>query len=625
MRKLFPKVSSWIFLLFGLAVCLSGQTPEPRLPQPKPKYKVRLQKSVMVPMRDGVKLSTDLYFPEGAGDKLPVFLVRTPYNKNRARQEMVTNLVTFAYHFAGQGYVVAVQDTRGRFESEGEYLVSAADRKDGYDVVSWLASQPWSNGKVGTYGCSYGGENQMQLAAMRNPHHVAMIPMAAGGSYRYFGFLTGGAVELAPAFGWFWRRGSKVFLRPPPGAPSDFYAKLGDYFNPAPVLPEIDYRTFWKTLPLIDMMDKAGAPPTDFEGFVAHEPADPWWNQFGYIKDTDRFDVPALHINSWYDYGVADTLKLFNLLRTNAASPRARDNQFVIISPTTHCRSWSATEQTIVGERNVGDAQFDFIYGLRLRWFDYWLKGIENGVTTMPKVQIYVMGKNEWRGENEWPLARTQFTKYYLHSDGKANSRFGTGTPSTSKARDEPADHYLYDPQTPVPSVGGPVCCTGTPDAPAGAFDQSEVETRHDVLVYTLPVLEEGIEVTGPIEVVLYVSSSARDTDFTAKLVDVYPDGTAYNVQEGILRARYRKGYDKKVWMKPGGVYQVRIDLQATSNYFGPGHRIRLEVSSSTFPRFDRNLNTGGNNYDEMEWTEAENTIHHSSKYPSHIILPVIP
>jgi hypothetical protein len=235
------------------------------------------------------------------------------------------------------------------------------------------------------------------------------------------------------------------------------------------------------------------------------------------------------------------------------------------------------------------------------------------------------MGKNEWRSENEWPLARTRFTKFYLHSDGKANGRNGSGVLTTELPKTETPDRYSYDPSNPVPSRGGPVCCTGTPDAPEGSFDQSEIEARNDMLVYTTPPLAQGVEVTGPLQVVLYVSSDQLDTDFTGKLVDVYPDGKAYNVQEGILRARYRDGYDKKVWMKAAEVYQVKVDLQATSNYFPPGHRIRLEVASSNFPRFDRNLNTGGNNYDETTWKVAANTIHHSAKYPSYVLLPVIP
>ncbi len=322
--------------------------------------------------------------------------------------------------------------------------------------------------------------------------------------------------------------------------------------------------------------------------------------------------------------GVADTLYNFNLMQRNAESDLGRQNQYVIISPSTHCQSEYMSENTVVGERNLGDAQFDYL-GTYVRWFDYWLRGIENNVTQMPKVQIFVMGKNEWRGENEWPLARTKYTKYYFHSDGYANSRFGTGVLSMKEPGNEPADSFVYDPKTPVPTYGGPICmaCTGN-TVPDGAFDQAEIETRHDVLIYSTPPLKEGVEVTGPLTVVLYVSSSAKDTDFTGKLVDVYPDGRAFIIQEGILRARYREGFKKKVWMKPGESYRLEVDLHATSNYFKPGHRIRIEVSSSNFPRFDRNLNTGGNNYDETEWVIAKNTIHHTMKYPSCIILPVV-
>ncbi len=630
MNKSFFKVCLWSILFFGLLVPFGAGTSKQRFPVPEAKYKVRVERSVMVAMRDGVKLSTDLYFPEEAGEKLPVILIRTPYNKALFYKRLWRH---GPYLFAGQGYVVAVQDCRGRYESEGEFTVSAFALNDGFDTVNWLANQPWSTGKVGTYGCSYLGENQIAQAKLQNPHLKAMIPQAAGGAlgtagdrYRFFGVINGGTFELSTGFGWFRRQGSKVYFRLPPGTPRSVLLEVAKFFNPAPVIPEIDFHTIWKSLPLIDMMKKAGAPPTDFEGFVSHEPADPWWDQFGYIKDTDRFDVPALHINSWYDLCVADTLYLFNLFQRNAESTHARDNQFVIISPTTHCESeffGVAKEETVVGERDVGDARFDY-WGIYIRWFDYWLKGIDNGITNMPKVQIYVLGKNEWRGEKEWPLARTQFTKYYFHSDGYANSRFGTGALSMKKPGNEPSDHFVYDPKTPVPSLGGPICCTGTPEALPGSYDQSEVEMRNDVLVYTTPVLKHGIEVTGPIQAILYVSSSARDTDFTAKLVDVYPDGTAYNIQEGILRARYREGFDKKVWMKPGEVYEVKVDLHATSNYFGPGHRVRVEISSSNFPRFDRNLNTGGNNFDETEWVIAKNTIHHSKRYPSHIILPLI-
>lgn len=587
-------------------------------PERPPLFKLRVEKSVMVPMRDGVKLSTDLYFPERAGEKLPVVLVRTPYNKN------VDGRNALAVRFAEQGYAVAVQDVRGKFESDGEYVVSAADTNDGYDSVSWLAAQSWSTGKIGTYGCSYRGENQVEMAKLRHPNHTAMIPQAAGGSFRYFGSVTGGAFELAANADWFLSNGAKVRPKLPADAPRADFLRAASHFSLAPVSRQVDWTRVWRTLPLVRMLETLGAPPTDFEGFASHGPGDPYWDQFGYIKTSDRFDTPALFVDSYMDYGGADTLGLFNLMRRNGESSRARDNQFVVLAPTTHCVFETATAETIVGERNVGDARFDY-FGTYLKWFDYWLRGIDNGATRAPKVQVYVMGKSEWRTADEWPLPGTQFTRYYLRSGGAANGRFGDGTLSLVRPGADPPDHFVYDPATPVPSKGGPDFGSSLPESPPGSWDQSDVEMRHDVLVYTTPPLEKALEVTGPIQAVLYVSSSARDTDFTAKLVDVYPDGKAYNVQEGILRARYRDGFNRTVLMKPGEVYEVKIDLQVTSNYFAPGHRIRLEISSSSFPRFDRNLNTGGHNYDETAWVVATNTVHHTSRHPSHVLLPIVP
>lgn len=605
-------------LAAGALVGFTVNEPEQPAGMPRPKVSVTIQESVMVPMRDAVRLSTDLYFPEHReGDKLPVIMIRTPYDKNTHRRE-----TSAARMFAGQGYLVAVQDVRGKFESEGEYEISAADVNDGSDATDWLAAQPWSNGKVGTYGCSYLGDTQVMQARVRNPRHATMIPQAAGSSihYRYFGSMEGGVFELAGGFGWFRDSGSKQYLRFPPGA----LPEARKYFNPAPTLPAIpDYRAIWSSLPLVDMMKKAGSTPNDFEAFVSHEPGDPWWDHFGYIKPADRFDVPALQVNSWYDFGVAETLQQFNQFRTNAESARARANQFIIISPAEHCRSELATERTMIGTRDLGDARFGY-WDLYLQWFDHWLMGIDNGVTRMPKLRIYVMGRNVWRDEQEWPLARTAFTNYYLQSAGGANSRFGDGVLSVTRPTTQPPDTFTYDPGHPTPSVGGPGCCAGTSEILTGALDQSDVETRQDVLVYSTPPLSEGVEVTGPLKAVLYVSSSARDTDFTVKLVDVYPDGTAYNIQEAVLRARYREGLTRGVFMEPGGIYRLAIDLHATSNYFGPGHRIRLEVASSSFPRYDRNLNTGGNNFDETTWVVARNTVHHSRAHPSHLILPVI-
>ncbi|MCP4656941.1 MAG: CocE/NonD family hydrolase, partial [bacterium] len=437
-------------------------------------------------------------------------------------------------------------------------------------------------------------------------------PQAAGGAIGkandrcgYFGAFEGGAFALSAGFGWFRGSGSKVKDAPPPS--------------------EVDMAAALKTLSLVDMHARFGGPPSDWEGFVSHEPADPWWDRFGYISDRDRFNTPALHVNSWYDFGAAETLYFFNLMQRNAESETARDNQFVVISPMTHCLSEVATERTTVGALEVGDARFAY-WDLYLRWFDYWLRGKDNGVTEMPKVLLFVTGKNQWRAADAWPLPQTRSTAYYLHSGGGANTRHGDGRLSAQEPTPtELPDRFTYDPADPVPSRGGSVCCTGNPEDQPGAFDQSDIEERPDVLVYTSDPLEGDLNVIGPLKVVLYVSSSAKDTDFTAKLLDVHPGGSAYNLQEGILRARYREGYDKSLRMEAGEVVRLEIDLHATAHTFAPGHRIRLEVASSNFPRFDRNLNTGGNNYDETEWVVANNTVHHSPEHPSHVVLAIVP
>jgi putative CocE/NonD family hydrolase len=602
-------------IVFCVATLLPGQiaaqVPAAHFSAPAPKYEIRMQKSVRVAMRDGVQLSTDLYFPvtPNVKERFPAILIRTPYSKSQSWN------VSDAKRFAVHGYVVAVQDVRGKFESGGAYTVSAADANDGADSVAWLAQQEWATGRVGTTGCSYAGENQVEMAARRPADHLAMIARAATGGMQYFGARRGGAFELAASADWFLNYGLKERPRSaagPGSAPAEF----------AP--PKVDWPALWRSLPLKGMMDRAGVSPTDWDDIVTHAERDPWWKTLGYVDESSRFNVPALFVDSWYDYGAGDVFRLAELFQKNSDTPRARDNQFLVIAPTLHCAYESAALNTIIGDRNLGDARYDF-FGVYLAWFDHWLKGVSNGVEKMPKVQLYVMGKNQWRGENEWPLARTQLTQFYLRSDGHANSRFGDGVLSADRPAEEPPDQYAYDPRSPVPSAGGPSWGSELPGRKYGAVDQSEVEMRHDVLVYTSAPLEKGIEVTGPLEVVLYASSDAADTDFTAKLVDVYPEGTAYNIQEGILRARYRGGFEKPEFMKPGEAYELHINLEATSNYFGPGHRIRVEISSSNFPRFDRNFNTGGRMYDEVAWRVAQNKVYHSGSRVSYILLPVIP
>lgn len=591
------------------------------------KYDVRVEKSVMVEMRDGVKLSMDLYMPEGANGKLPTILIRTAYNKNwqGGRSE------EYRLSLVRRGYVLAIVDMRGRFESEGRYKPGVGGRDDGYDTVSWITDQPWSNQKVGTLGCSYLGDTQVVLATTRHPHHVAAVPMASATGYLGYGrpwqAYDGGVFELAQTAGWFSGYGSEVVYGPPPWVDRQewFRSDAAELFSQIQDRDEEKYFSFVASLPIIDILKKSGSPPTDYENFVSNNPDGEYFKNLDWMKKSDRINTPMLFVDSWYDYGVAETLDMWNIAQENSESKRSRDNQFVIIAPTTHCvySVSDGTENWTVGERDMGAAGLDFV-DIRDRWYDHWLMGVDNDITDMPKVQYFLMGKNEWRSSAVWPLADTSYKKFYLHSGGQANSRYGDGAISETAPEGEQAvDKFIYDPATPVPSLGGQACCTGT-DTGAGAYDQSRIEMRHDVLVYTSGVLEEGLNVTGPLEVVLYVSSTAKDTDFMAKLVDVYPDGRAFNVQEGALRMRYREGFSKDLRMEKHEVYEARLDLHATANYFGSGHRVRLEVSSSSFPRFDRNLNTGGNNYDESEWIIAENALHHSANYPSHLLLPVI-
>jgi uncharacterized protein len=554
-----------------------------------PGYAVRSETNRMVPMRDGVRLSTDLFFPVGVEGKLPVILWRSVYGKEGAfeRESLFPALVQ-------RGYVVATQSTRGRGGSEGNFIPSVGDRNDGYDTVAWLASQPWSNGKVATSGCSSLGEAQLLAAVTKPPHLVTIEPMTSASGYNVHGrpwmSFDGGAFELAQTAGWF--------------AAAD--------------ASRVDYAT----LPVVDVLKKAGLTGTEYEKFASSSPEGEYYQKLEWLRSGERIDVPALFFDSWYDYGPAETLEFVSDLRKAAPSASARRNQFAIISPGTHCSYLNPSAHTVAGERDLGHAGLDML-DLQLRWYDHWMKGIQNGITDRPVIQYYLMGKNEWRSAGSWPVPGTRFTRLYLDSHGQANSRMGDGRLSFDpQAPDSPSDTFLYDPADPVPSLGGHTCCTGK-DTEAGGYDQSKIEARRDVLVYTSDVLEKGLEITGPLELFLQVASSAPDTDFTAKLVDVYPDGRAFNIQEGAMRMRYREGFDKNLRMRPGEVYAIRLNLHATSNYFGPGHRFRLEVTSSNFPRWDRNLNTGGNNYDESTWVTARNTVHHSAGHPSYIVLPV--
>lgn len=590
-----------------------------------------IDQKVMMPMRDGIRLATDIYRPK-TDEPVPVIFSRTPYNFNSwGDGELSTRTFERAYEAVSRGYAYVVQNERGRYFSEGEWDILGVPVTDGYDAFSWMAKQPWCNGKIGTFGCSSTAEWQMAAAALDHPAHAAMIPQGFGAGvgrvgeyYEQGNWYRGGAQQMLFTSWLYGVQNDRIRPAFPKDATQEELIRASRFFDLAPERPEVDWsEAFWH-LPVQDIIKNVDGPVGIYEKMIRRKPNDPAWYEGGLYHDDMPFGVPSFWFASWYDVSASPNLALFNHVRTNAKDPEVANNQYLVIAPVLHCRYTRATENTIVGERSVGDARLDYD-GLVYGWFDHWLKGEDNGfLEKTPRVHYYTMGSNKWQTSDTWPPEGAEMAAYYLSSGGKANSLYGDGKLSTQKpGREDKPDAFTYDPANPVPSLGGNVCCTGNA-IEGGAFDQRENEARQDVLVYTTGPLAEGVEVSGFIETTLYVSSDARDTDFTLKLIDVYPDGRAYNLDETIQRARYREGYDKEVFMEEGKVYKLELTPLATSNYFAPGHRIRIELSSSNFPRFERNLNTGGNNYDEAEGVAARNKVHHSEEYPSQVRLPVV-
>ena len=589
-----------------------------------------IDQKVMVPMRDGVRLATDVYRPK-TDAPVPIIFSRTPYNFNSWRDgEMSTRTYRAALDAVKRGYAYVVQNERGRYFSEGTWDILGTPLTDGYDAFSWMAEQDWSNGNVGTLGCSSTAEWQMAVASLDHPAHAALVPMGFGAGvgrigdwYEQGNWYRGGAEQML-FISWLYGVQNDV-ARPTfgPDVSQEDLIRIARSFDLAPERPRVNWTEAFQHLPLTDLIKNVDGPKGIFEKMVRRTPNDPAWYEGGLYHDDMPFRKPSMWFMSWYDVSTGPNLALFNHVR-NHADPEVADNQYAVIAPTLHCGFRRATANTVVGERSVGDARHDYdalIYG----WFDHWLKGEANGILDdTPRVQYYTMGSNEWNTSNTWPPEEAELVTYYLDSDGQANSLFGDGRLTTTPpdANDQP-DSFTYDPMNPVPSLGGNVCCTGGA-IQGGAFDQQSLETRHDILVYTTEPFEEGVEVSGTIDLTLYLSSDVKDTDLTVKLIDVYPDGRAYNLDETIQRVRYREGYDREVFMEEGQVYAVPISPMSTSNYFAPGHRIRIEVSGSNFPRFARNLNTGGTNYDETEGVAAHNQVHHSAAYPSQIRLPIV-
>lgn len=586
-----------------------------------------VEEKVMMPMRDGIRLATDIYRPK-TDKQVPVIFSRTPYNFATWQDgEKRTRTAAQALEAVKRGYAYVVQNERGRYFSEGEWDILGVPLTDGYDAFSWMKDQPWSNGKIGTLGCSSTAEWQMAVGALDHPSHAAMVPQAYGagvgtvGEFHEQGNWYRGGVEQLLFFSWLYGvEHDKFKPRIPEGASREDLIRISRFYDLAPENPPVDMAEALNHLPIQDILKNIDGKKEIFDKMVRRKPNDPAWFEGGLYHDTMDLKVPGFWFVSWYDVSVGPNIALFNHLRETSEN---RDNQYLVIAPTLHCGFTRATENTVVGELSVGDARLDYeeqIYS----WFDLWLKDEQNDFREKtPRVQYYTMGSNKWQASETWPPENAKMTTWYLNSNGNANAP-GNGNLSLKKPGNRsPADSFTYDPMDPVPSLGGNVCCTGNA-VQGGAYDQQEQEKREDILVYTTEPLKEGVEVSGFIESTLFVSSDAKDTDFTIKLVDVHPDGKAYNLDETIQRVRYREGYDKEVFMEEGEVYELKLSPMSTSNYFKKGHRIRIEISGSNFPRFARNLNTGGNNFDEIDGVVANNKVHHSGKYTSYIKLPVV-
>jgi len=596
----------------------------------QPRFAVRQEKSHMIRMRDGARMSTDLYFPIAKQKQWPVVLIRTPYGKEVFGLEAVRRMgrpsyaLGFAPLMAAQGYVVAVQDKRGQGESEGRYqnlLEWKMDRTDGYDTVTWLTDQPWSSGRIGTIGCSADGDAQVMLMAERHPNYVAAIPQAAaGGLHGFGGFYRVNASYEAGVFkpGMLWwnlENNRDDTPRLPADLPRKHYVGLRKTFDIIHTHNRDDradeIASAKAMLPVAEMMKRISPfPDPEWEQLVRYPMRDRFWDDKGFLTNDDRFNVPGLHMVTWLDV-VAETFAFQDLMSRNSTNAAARDHQHVIVGPGTHCDFDGSDSSQIVGERPIGDARFAYWHTF-LGWFGYWLKGEDNGfIQRLPAVQAYILGENKWRVFDRWPPETTSRQTWYLASAGDANSRLGDGRLELKPARSAEKDSFVYDPAYPVPSTGEHT-------------DQATLELRHDILVYTSePVGGGGLWLTGPMSAELYVSSDRKDTDFTVKVVEVTEEGVAYKVAGSITRARYREGLDREVWLRPGEVTQVSVKLQPVGLWIAPEHRLRIEISSSDFPQFTRNLNTGGHNGLESEFVAAVNTVHHGQVFPSSVTFQV--
>ena len=577
-------------------------------------YSVKFESNQELPLRDGTKTYVDVFRPDAVG-AFPGLLQRTPYDKGSSSSRSGT---LDAVSAASRGYAVAIQDVRGRYSSGGEFYTFVNESNDGYDSVEWLASQPWCTGKVGMYGVSYVGATQWLAAKSKPPSLKGIAPGVTASNYQEGWAWQGGAFELG--FNLSWTVGALTA------------ANWGNLARRLPLTDDRlesiiqakdDLNTGFAHLPMREVPDLQGGLAPYYYDWMAHPEYDDYWKAVSIEEAHSDIEVPAFNFGGWYDVFLGGTIRNYARMSSLGATEDARRGQKLVIGPWVH----GGSPVSVSGEYNFGTRAGALALDLQgqiLSHYDYWLKGEDNGFVDQPPVRIFVMGENVWRYEDSWPLDRAEDTRFYLRSGGRANTLNGDGALSLDSPNSEPPDVFAYNPLDPAPTRGGQLCCDPAFMA-AGAYDQRPVEARPDVLVYSTPPLERDTEVTGPVTVTLYASSSARDTDFTAKLVDVSPDGYARNLTDGIIRARYRYPRSPASLLQPGQVYEFNIDLWATSNLFRKGHQIRVEISSSNFPRFDRNTNTGEPIGTDGDFVSALQTVHHTAEYPSHVTLPIVP
>jgi putative CocE/NonD family hydrolase len=602
------RAASLLFFVFGFTLAAGWLgTPQPLRAQaspPLPTLDLVIQHDTPVKMRDGVTLYADIYRPSSSG-VFPVILMRTPYDKS------ANWAISPVFKMVPRGYVVIIQDVRGRYTSEGEWYPFKHEQADGFDTIEWAAALPYSNGKVGMMGASYVGATQMLAAIAQPPHLAAIAPNMTASNYHDGWTYQGGAFEQ-----WFDQNWTSAL------AQNTLQRQIVENTNALvgmPTLPMANYPVFnFGQLPADTQLTAAIAPY--YLDWLAHPDYDDYWKQWSIEEHFTNLAIPMLQVGGWYDIFNAGTLRNYAGAKAHGSNDAARTQQHLLIEIGGH-----AGFGRRIGDVDFGPHATENVYtDVILDWYDFLFKGIRNEFATDKPVKVFVMGANEYRQEDDWPPPQAQPTKYFLHSAGRANSLRGDGSLSTAPPKSEPSDAYLYNPATPVPTVGGPLCCDAEHMEP-GPRDQRSVENRDDVLIYSTGPLARDLEVTGPVTATLFVKSSAVDTDFTAKLVDVAPDGFAQNLTEGILRMRYRASPEHSALMNPGQIYEIALDLWATSNVFLRGHSLRLEISSSNFPRFDRNLNTGEEIKFARTLVTATNTVLHDSQHPSVLLLPVMP